>query len=197
VAHAQGDRVVSLLAQVFMLAHLRDRALPAFDAWLQPTGPTGPTGPTDARRRAARVLARLGEDGEASVSARLHELIADADSDVASEAWIGLAGSHDDALADRARDIVRAGLAPRPLPLLSGTPVQQRLESRAIDDARHQESHGPRQLLMAAGYYLARSPMAENRAWLAERVARISDAPARVFLADRVAQPWTVFDTAW
>jgi hypothetical protein len=145
------------------------------------------------RRFAAFAVARLGsETGKSECRA----LLADPDSDIASEALIGLAGSDDAALRSRAYDTLRAVLAETPV-VDDPSPIATIVRTHEFQQARHALHTGSQFAQLAAGYFLARSPNATDRNWLAGRASRIKDFSVRVFVRDRLANGWTDFDAPW
>lgn len=183
----RGDRAMESAARVLGTDALRDAAaLELGDRLAAGNDPA-------VRRRLAFVLARIGGERARGV---LQGLLRDADRDVVAEAMIGLAGSGNDAARSLAYDWLRPVIM-NSLAADSMDPVDVRLRSRELQDVRTGWHAGERLHVLAAGYFLARSPQAEDGEWLRARLDRIASFAVREFFRSRLDHPWMHYDTPW
>lgn len=153
----------------------------------------GPEQPALTRRLATYVLARCEDE---SASNLLNVLAADADSDVASEALIGLAVLKDTSKLSDAQDTIMAGLGES---VAAGpeTDVEHIVAQRKLYRERRALNSGETFALMAAGYYIMQCGSASEQNWLKNRVNRIQDPLARDFIKHAISSSWAEFDRVW
>lgn len=183
----RGDRAIESAARVLGTDALRDAAALELDDRLAADG--DPV----VRRRLAFVLARIGGERAAGV---LQGLLSDADRDIVAEALIGLAGTGNDAARSLAYDWLRPVIM-NSLAADSMDPVDVRLRSRELQEVRTGWHAGERLRVLAAGYFLARSPLVEDGEWLRARLDRIASFAVREFFRSRLANTWMHYDTPW
>jgi len=182
----RGDRAIEPLARVLSTESLSPVAADSLAAQLKANHE-----PTQ-RRLLAFVLARIGE----TAHSHLESLLSDADRDVAAEALIGLAGTRHVAARSLAFDLIRPMIGDHPV-VDSTDPIDVRLRTRELRDVKHGWHTGERLQVMAAAYFVARSPEVEDREWLRQRLERIASFPVREFIRSRLEHVWMTYDTPW